>query len=188
MVHEDALNQEYIYRIDDDDNIVYVSENWSQFAADNDAHESCMPPFVLNKSIWDYIFDQETAHLYQILLDKVRKQKTAVNIPFRCDSPDCRRYMRITIKYLTDGHIEFVSKIIKIEWRAPQLLLDAHVARSGEVVRICSFCKKIAISENDWVETEQAVEKMGLFEKEKLPQLTHGLCPCCYESLMEKLE
>jgi hypothetical protein len=33
-----------------------------------------------------------------------------------------------------------------------------------------------------WVEVEEAVRELWLFERTQLPQITHGVCPDCQES------
>jgi len=55
----DINNDTFVYRIDENDNIVFVSDNWSKFALDNDATKACIPPFVLNKPLWEFIDSEE---------------------------------------------------------------------------------------------------------------------------------
>ena len=50
------------------------------------------------------------------------------------------------------------------------------------------MCKKIAITENEWVEIEVGLKKLKVFEEQKLPGLTHGLCPACYEIAISDLD
>ncbi len=182
-------NQIFTYRIDENDNIISVSKNWDKFAEDNKANsETCKSPFILNKSIWDFFVDPETIHLYQILVNKVRESKKALNVQIRCDSPKLRRFIKISMKALQDNHIEFSSKIVKIEEREPVLILDSTKERSEELLKICSYCKQIKISEKRWIETEEAVVNLRLLEDDKLPRITHGICPNCSKNLMNEYE
>ncbi len=183
----DAVNQQYLYKINEYDKIIEVSQNWNEFAQSNLAAPSCFYPELINKSLWDFIADKETAHLYQLAVEKVRKSKNIVNIPIRCDSPETKRFLEITIKPLPEDHIEFSSKIIRIESRDPVQLLDFYVDRSDEFVKICSYCKQIELSEDEWIEADRAIIELDLFGSYILPRLTHGVCPMCYESIMEKL-
>jgi len=68
-----------------------------------------------------------------------------------------------------DGSVDFKSEIIKEELREPVDLLRHGIERSNEFVRICSMCKKIAVTEIEWEEVEIAVQKMKLFEMEVVP-------------------
>jgi hypothetical protein len=180
--------QVYVYRIDENNNIIYVSDNWSKFAKDNDASDSCIPPFVFGKSLFDFISDKESRHLYSIIIETVRDKNRSVRIPIRCDSPQLRRFMEITVKALPGNQVEFSSKVIRLEPRDNLRILNETADRSEEIVRICSYCKKIAISDEEWIDAEKAIELLDLFKSVKLPQLTHGVCPVCYESVMANLK
>ena len=89
---------------------------------------------------------------------------------------------------MEDGCVVFKSQIIKTEARKPVALLRSDIRRSTELIRICSMCKQIAISETKWEEVEIAVQKMALFEKKVLPQFTHSVCPPCYQTAMAELD
>ena len=50
------------------------------------------------------------------------------------------------------------------------------------------MCKKVKIKDTNWQEVEEAVNYLKLFEKNKLPMLTHGICPNCKELYQEELK
>jgi hypothetical protein len=51
---------------------------------------------------------------------------------------------------------------------------------------MCSFCKQVACAGN-WVEIEEAVAHMRLFEDNNPPRVSHGACPSCYQIVMDQL-
>jgi hypothetical protein len=175
------------YWLDKDNRIIRVDNRWLAFAEENEGIDSCLPELVINRPLWDFIHDQETRHLYEIIIEKVRSRGKPLTIPFRCDSPSKRRYLELTISVLPGGELEFQSTLLKVESREPVELLRESTPRSDEHVRICSFCKKVALSKTEWVEVEEAVRRLGLFERTALPQLTHGACPACHRSIMADL-
>lgn len=183
--HEKHMNQQtYIYRIDAEDRIIEVSENWTTF------HEGNSPaPLkdVIGCSVWDFIQDIEIHHLYKEIFQHLRKGKSARPIPFRCDSPDERRWLELRFQVLPNAHIELRSQIVRTEPRPPVKLLMQDTPRSQDFISICSMCKKIKVSENQWVEIEEGVVLLKLFEAESMPQLTHGLCADCYERTVAEL-
>lgn len=172
--HTDA----FLYRIDADAHFTLIDDAWLAFARQNDA-EYLTPATVLQRPLWDFISDIETRHLYEILLEQVRAQQAPVSIPFRCDSPTCRRFMNMTILPVRAGGFEFRTRIVRQERREAVRLLEVAAARSEAFLRICSGCKHIALSPNGWVEVEEAVRVLNLFGDRRLPQLTHGICPDC---------
>jgi len=176
------------YRIDDSDRIIDVSGYWLQFAAENLAAESCQPDRVLGRLIWEFIDGSETRHLYEIILKRVRQAHMPVTLPFRCDSPDMRRYLELTIVPIGNDAIEFYSRVLREEPRESVDLLKPDAQRSDEYIKMCSNCKKIERGENRWVEVETGIAELQLFESSNLPQITHGLCDDCYNAWMSSLK
>ena len=85
---------------------------------------------------------------------------------------------------MDDGAIEFRSRVLRTESREPVKLLNIDIERSEDLIKICSMCKKIAVSDKTWEEIESAVLFLNLFKKKQPPRLTHGLCPSCFDEVM----
>lgn len=66
-------------------------------------------------------------------------------------------------------------------------LLDAIVEHGGDPLLMCSWCKQLAVGDA-WVEAEEAVTRLGLFDDRHVPGLSHGICPRCRKGLMERVE
>ena len=176
-----------VYIIDNEDRIVSVSGNWLSFALANQAGEICHPDRIINKSIWNFIDGNETRHLYELCIAKVRSHQQTMILPFRCDAPDRRRYLELKMTPLEREQIEFASRIIREEPRENVKLLQHDVSRSDAFIKMCSMCKKVKISKNVWLEVEDAITALKLFEKKILPNITHGCCPPCYEIAMDEI-
>ncbi|MGD1975351.1 MAG: hypothetical protein PVH37_21640 [Desulfobacterales bacterium] len=177
----------FIYRIDSNDIIVSVSQNWESFARDNAWGSELSPENVIGHLLWDFIQDIETRHLYEEVFRRVRAGMLSGPIPFRCDSPQERRFLKLLLSPLPDGQIEISSTIIRTERRDPVRLLDENIPRSNDIIRICSMCKKIFTTHNKWVEIEEGLAQLRPFEAGEMPKLTHGLCPDCYEFIIADL-
>ncbi|MGD8566641.1 MAG: hypothetical protein PVJ39_00950 [Gammaproteobacteria bacterium] len=174
-----------IYRIDKSKTIIHVSANWDQFAMEN-KEDQLVRETVLNKPLFSYIKNWECRHLYEMLIDRVSRTGVTIKFPYRCDSPGTRRYMNMEIVPKDNELIEFKSYIVKEELRERQPLLDIGTDRSREFVVICSWCKKINTAGDQWEEVEDAVTSMTLFASPVLPDLSHGICPPCYQDLCDK--
>jgi hypothetical protein len=181
-------SQTYSYLIDINDIIVSVSENWKSFAEENLGVSACLPENVIGTSLLDHIHDLETKHLYELILQKVRENKRKATFSFRCDSPDKRRFLELSVIPMKDGFVELKSHIMRTEHRKSVELMRSDIKRSEEYLKICSMCKKIALSETEWEEVEIATKKMKLFELEVLPQLTHGFCQSCANAVMAEFD
>ena len=184
-----SMNKDvFVYSVDEEDIIASVSENWQLFAHDNAWAGKCKPENVVGQLLWDFIQDAETRHLYKEIFNSVRIGRRLGPIPFRCDSPQERRFLELLLRPLSGGQIEISSTIVRRELRAPVGLLDNETPRSKKLIRICSMCKKIAITENEWIAIEAGLQKLKLFEAEEMPGLTHGLCPACYTTAMAEID
>lgn len=176
-----------VYHINDKDIITSVNENWESFALDNDWGTFYKPEKVIGHLIWDFIQDNKTRYFYKILFEKVRSGKTLSPIPFRCDSPQQKRFFELKLLLRNDNSIEITSTLIHFENRNTVNLLDRKISRSDGFVKICSMCKKIALSENEWTEIEIGIKRLKLFEQDNLPAITHEICPSCYKIAVDEI-
>lgn len=177
-----------IHIIDKQDRIIRVSGNWLLFAQENQAGESCHPDVIISRSIWEFIDGIETRHFYEIILKTVRARNKAVVLPFRCDSPEKRRHLELTITPVQQEQVEFASITILEELRDSVEVLKLGAPRTDELIKMCSMCKKVVLSDDTWVEVEAAVVSLKLFEKGKLPRISHGLCNECFHLGMAEIE
>jgi len=178
----------YEYTVDNRDRIVKVSSNWDSFEIINQNADRFLSSSIIGLSIWDFIDGEETNLLYKTIFAKIRKHCSSIIVPYRCDSPTVRRTLELHISAQIDGSIEFYSYLLHEECRDKIDVFDPSFDRSNEHIRVCSICKKVALSDHDWVEVETAISDLGLFTTAKLPQITHGLCPACYAAAMAELD
>lgn len=167
----------FTYRIDAEDRLTFVAAAWLEFAQHNEAPQLSSER-VQGRSLFSYIADAETQHLYRIIIDKVRQTQSNVIVPFRCDSPGLRRYMVLHISPLPHHAVQFEGKLMREERREHVPLLDPASDRSGAFVTACSWCKRIE-ADGTWLEVEEAVRGMRLFDSSSLPQISHGICGDC---------
>ena len=166
------------------DEIVSVSEAWTRFALANDAPDLVREK-VLNRPLWDFITDLSTEQLYRQILERVRSGEAA-RFSFRCDASDRQRFMEMSITALENGGVRFETRTLRSVDRPPQSLLGRYAPRADDLLRICGWCKRVDVG-GAWKEVEEAVDLLRLFERPRLPELTHGICEACYAGLSAKL-
>jgi hypothetical protein len=174
------------YRINPDDEILEVNEGWQHFALANDAAHLADEK-VIGRLLWGFISDDATRHLYQQIVKRVR-QGVHTTFTLRCDGPSCRRHLEMTIRADETGNVEFETTVLKSEDREAIPLLDPRVARSGEMLRVCAWCNRIDTGSGEWMEVEEAIRHLGLFELDAMPQLTHGVCDECFDFMESRLD
>ena len=177
----------FIYRIGQEDKIIYVNKEWVDFAKENLFHEF-KETDIIDKILWDYIKGDEVQHLYKIMFKRIRAGGSIKSLPFRCDSPDCRRFMEMDLCKVKGGQIQIECRILREEIRKPIPLLSDFRDMSKEIITICSYCKKTRIDSSTWVEVEEAIKTLGLDEVWPLPGLSHGICNKCLHQIETKIE
>ncbi len=181
-----ADKREFIYRVDSQDRIVFANQNWYDFARENGV-PTLSPDVVIGRSLWNFIENAEIQHLFQILLEKIRQSGVGVTLPYRCDAPDCRRFMELQVIPQPERGIEFHSRILRQETRDPVRLMEENVQRTDERLLMCGWCKKTALPDGRWVEVEVAVSALQLFDAPRLPRISHGMCGECRAALEQSL-
>ncbi|NIM49774.1 MAG: hypothetical protein GTN62_05890 [Gemmatimonadales bacterium] len=168
----------YDYRVDSEDRICWVSPAWEDFARQNGAPH-LTEGAVLGTYLWDYVSGEETRYLYRLMLASVRTRGRTVTLPFRCDSPTLLRHMELRIAAVPRGEVKLRGVLLREEQRPYLALLDPSAARVDKLLTICSWCKQIRVSDLEWLEPEDAVRRLKLFDAVRLPRLTHGICTSC---------
>lgn len=168
-----------VYRIDGDDKIVSVNDSWAQFAIDNDSAPLC--DGVIGSLLWDHIAGADVAQIYRDLFYHVRKKMISVSFPFRCDSPDRFRRMRLEVLPLENEAIEFraVPEVIGRHARTIDLLRPRSSTKLDSFMRICAWCKAIEVN-GTWTPLEEAIDSTESLLQEPFPRLSHGICDVCY--------
>lgn len=170
------------YAIDEHDHLIRVDEGYYRFAEENgwpDAGSS------LGRSLWDYVSGSEMKKLQRLLVRRIRDEVGDVELPFRCDGPQVRREMDIRIVARPGGRVVLFSARLRAEEERdlPQRLLDPATPRSGEMLEMCGWCDRFEV-DGEWVEVEEAARRLELFNRPRLPALSHGICPDCNAMLL----
>lgn len=175
------------YELGVDLRIVGVDARWSEFAAANHAPELVPPPGPLGQSALACVADATSALMYERLFQRVLDTNAPVSIPIRCDAPARRRYLNLTIAPRRPAGLRIETTVTRTEERSPVALLGRGTPRGDEFVRMCGWCKSVDVA-GHWTEVEDALAELRLFEREFLPQVTHGMCPQCYARVSQEID
>lgn len=172
-----------VYHLDPRDVITFVNSGWSTNSLQHGI-PGLGPETVLKRCLWQFVSGDSVRALYEAVFARVRREGAAREIPFRCDTADCRVWRRLRISALAAGGLRVESRQIRCEPRPSVALFRPDSARSGQLLRMCGWCQRLAIP--DWVEVETAVERLGLFSSPCLPGLSHGICEECLAALSRR--
>jgi hypothetical protein len=175
------------YRIDRNDRLEWVNEGWLLFAEANGG-KGLEPSRVRGRLLWDFVSDPTITHLYRLIVQRLRAGGPAVRFHFRCDAPTMRRLaaMEITGDRAGAVHFDVVSVLEQPQLAAPRL--EVTPGDEEPLVRVCAWCKRVELPADTWIEPEEAVSALSLFDCPAFPGLTHGMCPRCYGVFSQQLD
>src|SRR4051794_33224926 len=178
-----ATTDTVTYRLDESGVVVECGGAWDEFARANGG-TGVTAADTVGHPIWEFVAGASTQQVWHELLEAARLRGGLV-IPFRCDAPDRRRYMVMTIEPQPDGTLLLASAVAREEARVAEAWLDEEVERIAETIVACSWCRRFLV-EGEWLEVEDAVARSGLLEG-VAPMISHGICPACARRLAAEL-
>lgn len=133
------------------------------------------------------ITDASLREIFRMIITRVRETGQSMTFSLRCDTAELKRlsYVRIGLHQTANGpRVEVVNGTLReTQHRVRLALLDEAVPRGPGIMLICSWCKQLKLPDGRWVEVEEAMRELQLFEQSVLPRLSHGMCPTCAETV-----
>lgn len=167
------------YRLDAHDRIVAVNEDWRRFATANGTG-TLMPENVVGRPLRDFVSGDITRMFVDTLLQGVRLTGRERTVPYRCDSPDAKRYMEMTVAPTPSGGIVTSHRVVREErFAAP----NAFVAGAGrgqrrDLIKRCSMCNRLSRNGGELVEPELARSAGWLLGAAATPVI-YFVCKAC---------
>lgn len=177
-----SIQPRLFYNIDAADRLSSIAGAWAEFADANGGYD-LSPDAILGRSLWDFVSDATVLGVYGSILTRVRQGRGPIGFQFRCDAPERRRLMRMDISNIAEG-VQFAVTMVREELRNPVVLLDSGYPRTADMMLSCGWCMRIKVGD-DWLEPEDAVNALGLFEGVPVPRLSHGMCARCHQQMLD---
>jgi hypothetical protein len=173
------------YELDQYLTITTVGAGWDEFALANSAPE-LLSPAPIGRPLLLFIADSTTAHLYERLFKRVADTKRSVTVPIRCDSPELRRYLTLTIAPGVNGFV-VSTHLVRLEARKRLTMLTSDLPRHEGSLVMCGWCKRAEVK-GKWLEIEDAVAALRLFERRTQPLVQYGICEDCHQRVLALID
>ncbi len=189
--------RQFVCRTDGKDDIVFVDEAWSRFARDN-WRPDFDPSLVLGRSLWSFVSEPATRQILGRLCERLRSTGRGLTLPFRCDSPDRRRHMEMTVEVTERGGLLWRSHLLAEEARPAVDLLRQVNPLEDRLLVMCSWCKRVLppewlpgvqapVGQETWLEVEEMLPDLAAMGQGFFPNLSHGICQACHDRVMAAL-
>lgn len=171
---------EICYWLDIGDVIVNVAPGWESFAQQNNAPELDARR-VIGRNLLSFVHGDVTRMYVRTLIQSARLLRKPLVRPYRCDSPDHRRFMEMCLTLENSGLLRWEHRMVRSEPLARRLEFQvaSKLPRRRGVVR-CSMCNRLK-SSHGWAEPD-AGEILDLPDGGTIPVI-YGVCPNCLTNL-----
>lgn len=138
---------------------------------------------MVGNNLFFFIAGREVREIYSMLHKRVLAQAKEISFDYRCDSPDVRREIRMSMRQGGVETVRYESEVLKETARAT---VPQPSKESSFFISVCSLCKKyrFPVGSNQWKEIELILAEPDIPDHFNL---THTFCQECYDGIMEKL-
>lgn len=161
------------------DEIIAVGGEWDYFALANGAPE-LIGENVSGRPLIEFISGNVTRQFVLAILHTVRSSAQAIELDYRCDSANERRFMRMQVSLDQSGDIHFLNTTLRTETRQHNVFISRAAQRSKNTSTRCSMCNLIK-SLNDWIEPDSPGTAIHPETSELL--VIYGICTSCSDKL-----
>lgn len=166
-----------IYTLDQKQRIIGLDGPWDEFYQENGGAGLSFTE-IEGQSIFRYVTGDHTRMWLQSIIQLVMAGGKPVERPYRCDSPEMRRYMQMRVVPAGPGTMTFEHHLLSMEPR--EKTVDIHyggVFTRKDLRMRCSVCGRIRL-EGRWLEPELGVSGNG-----NKVMVTYTVCESCSEAV-----
>ena len=174
-----------VYVLDEHDRIIAVDGPWDRFAREGGA-PALTASSVIGTALVDHVTGDSLRHLLSRLLARARAGREPMRLACRCDSPTQRAALELELKSEDGRQVHVNSRVV---YEAPPETGTPDTPRSADTVQMlsmCGWCNRCRV-DDQWLELEDAAERLGLLRGDIVPDFSHGLCSDCAASLESEL-
>lgn len=183
-----------VFIIDAADRIIHLDDEWAKYAAEK-GEADLATDRLIGRPIWSFLHGIETIHLYRLLVLRARRG-VQIESRLRVEAGGVSQFMRMRMQSVGGDSVIFEATPLP-EDIAPEDMAASMESSGGRpqdpnvsqeevapaLLVVCSWCGRLKIRDETWVEVEVAISQLGLFELESLPQMSHGVCEECYQAM-----
>lgn len=134
------------YVLDSQNRIISTGGVWDEFADENGGTGSSLKD-ICGRSIWDFIKGDVTRMWLDSVFQYARAFGKTIERPYRCDSPDLKRFMRMRIIPEKEGVLRIEHEILSIEKRSAPVNIKFGQSTVNGVNQRCSICGRVNMGE-----------------------------------------
>lgn len=168
-----ASISETFFRIDAKDTICDVGGAWDDFALKNQGPRA-LSGRVLGSNLFEHIAGDISRMYVRSIFSAVRILGRPATRPYRCDSPQQKRLMEMTVTLESTGTLFVQHQIVKVEDFVRPITFVPGSHRISETRVRCSMCNRLKLG-GEWQDPDYVLK-----EDIAMPiAVVYGVCPTC---------
>lgn len=187
------MNQRLSYWVDRNNIIQKVDEHWDNSMNTTSWSDRACSKGIIGKSLLEFICDDVTRMYVITMINSVRIIPQSLFRPYRCDSPDTKRFMQMIITPEDNGWVRVSHELLRCEPLKKTVLFKTKSNEQNSILKKrdfvhyhiefvrCSLCNRLRPSDTDvWQEADSlTIEKSKSLNS--IP-VVYGICPDCLNS------
>jgi hypothetical protein len=162
------------YSIDADGTIMSVDDGFRELARAHGQPE--LADDAVGRPLTSFVAGARPRALQSELIVRAHRSGRPLELRYRCDGPEMRRFAVLEIRPEPDGGTTFTTWFESVEQRESQPLLDYSLPRGDRAVWLCAWCNRFDIG--GWREVEDTGERLAA-SGGPLPRVEHSVCDIC---------
>jgi hypothetical protein len=168
------------YRLDADDRICEVGGPWDEFARANEG-ERLLSERVIGTDFYSYISGDISRMYVRTIFGGVRALNREATRTYRCDSPNIKRFMEMTVRPESGGNLHVAHRLLRTEPLPATFRFVGHAGKGSDFIVRCSMCNRLKLR-GHWCEPEVFREHGPEFPEGAAPVI-YGVCSACFDGL-----
>ncbi|SMF00741.1 dienelactone hydrolase family protein [Pseudobacteriovorax antillogorgiicola] len=165
------------YRLNSKNIIERIAGPWLQA---NGNQGKVRPETVLGRNIWTFFRGTELISLYSQLFDYVRRTEKVYEVPFRCDSKQFKRLMKLRIEPVRQQAKALdISSTVLQEIKRESLPITDETRIPPQRFLVCAICQRASLSGHVWLDLESFAKDYLIFIENAPPPMGERICPDC---------
>lgn len=175
------MQHKLIYWLDSVNVIQRVDEDWDRYMDSESWTERAASQCIIGKPLFDFICDDMTRMYIASMIESVRVLPKTLFRPYRCDTPELKRFMMMIVTPEDNGLIRVSHELLRTEpmvkktsFQTVTHTKQSKIIMSGIHFIRCSVCNRISeVGQNNWLEAD------ALAGSNETIRVYYGLCPNC---------
>ena len=187
------MNLQLSYWLDDDNIIRRVNDHWDQAMDSQNWSDRASANRIVGKLLSEFICDDVTRMYVATMIESVRVIPHTSFRPYRCDTPDMKRFMQMIITPEDNGWIRISHELLRIEPLEKPVTFSTVTEfsplrqyKNNQTIHFvrCSICNRLqryGNRDNTWYEADSLIARSHALSESL--KVIYGVCLDCPDKL-----